>query len=148
LLSAATGWNDLPHHVEHHVALVSLGSTSFRFGRVNPSAACQETGGVLLLAVPVVEPGGIRMLLGCGLSEVFMIGKVVRMLVGRSMARSRGYSGVAGAAIALVAPVLVKHAGKAVAKRVAARRRAKEEREAPKFAGPIARTDNQIGKNS
>ena len=77
-----------------------------------------------------------------------MIGKVVRMLVGRSVARSRGYSGVAGAAIALIAPVLVKRAGKAVAKRSAARREAKREREAPKFVGPITNADNQNGENT
>jgi hypothetical protein len=77
-----------------------------------------------------------------------MIGKVVRMLVGRSMARSRGYSGVAGAAIALVAPVLVRRAGKAVAKRTAARREAKREREAPQFVEPITKSDNHIGKSA
>lgn len=77
-----------------------------------------------------------------------MIGKVVRMLVGRSMARSRGYSGAAGAVIALVAPVLVRRAGKAVAKRSAARRERKRELEAPKFAGPITQRDNQNGKNT
>ncbi len=77
-----------------------------------------------------------------------MIGKVVRMLVGRRVARSRGYSGAAGAAIALVAPVLVKRAGKAVARRAASRRAARRALEEPQFAGPIVQNNNQIGKSA
>ena len=67
-----------------------------------------------------------------------MIGKVVRMLVGRSIARKRGYSGAAGAAIGLIAPVVLKRAGRAVAKRRAARREAKREQRAPKYVDRIA----------
>ena len=63
-----------------------------------------------------------------------MIGKVVRMLVGRSIARKRGFSGAAGAAIGLLAPVVLKRAGKAVARR----RAAKKERQAPKYLENIS----------
>ena len=66
-----------------------------------------------------------------------MIGKVARMLVGRSMARKRGLSGAAGAAIALLAPVVLKQAGKAMAKRRAASRDAKREQQMPKYLETI-----------
>jgi hypothetical protein len=40
--------------------------------------------------------------------EEFMIGKIVRMLVGRSIARKRGFSGAAGAAAGLLAPIVIR----------------------------------------
>ena len=74
-----------------------------------------------------------------------MIGKVVRMLVGRSMARKRGYSGAAGAAIGLIAPIVLKRAGKAVAKRRAVRRERKLEQQAPKYIGSVTENISQKG---
>ena len=66
-----------------------------------------------------------------------MIGKVVRMLVGRSIARKRGYSGAAGAAVALLAPVVLKKAGRAIAKRRAAKKARRQEQRAPKYLDKI-----------
>ncbi len=70
-----------------------------------------------------------------------MIGKVVRMLVGRKVARSNGYSGLAGAAIALIAPVVIKKAGGAINKKRKERKQRREERDMPKFVGPITRDE-------
>ncbi len=67
-----------------------------------------------------------------------MIGKVVRMLVGRSLARRRGFSGAAGAAAGLIAPIVLKRAGEAIAKRRAVKRKEKAEREAPKYLDQIS----------
>ena len=66
-----------------------------------------------------------------------MIGKVVRMLVGRSIARKNGFSGAAGAAAALIAPAVLKRIGKAVKKRRSAAKARRQEREAPKYVGPV-----------
>ena len=66
-----------------------------------------------------------------------MIGKVVRMLVGRSIARKRGFSGAAGAMVALLAPVVLKKAGSAIAKRRAAKKARREEQRAPKYLDKI-----------
>ena len=62
-----------------------------------------------------------------------MIGKVVQMLVGRSVARRRGFSGAAGAAVGLLAPIVLKKAGGAIAKRRAAKKALREEERAPKY---------------
>jgi len=69
--------------------------------------------------------------------ERLMIGKVVRMLVGRSIARKRGFSGAAGAAVALLAPVILKKAGGVIAKRRAAKKVRREEQRAPKYIDKI-----------
>lgn len=74
-----------------------------------------------------------------------MIGKVVRMLVGRSIARKRGYSGAAGAAIGLIAPIVLKRAGSALMKRRAFRRERKLEQQAPKYIGPVTEDISQGG---
>ena len=66
-----------------------------------------------------------------------MIGKVVRMLVGRSISRRNGYSGTAGAAAALLAPFVLKTVGKAVKKRRTAAKQRRREREAPTYVGQI-----------
>jgi hypothetical protein len=66
-----------------------------------------------------------------------MIGKIVRMLVGRSMARKRGLSGAGGAAAGLVAPFVLKRAGSLVRKGGAAAAEARRRRRAPKYLGPI-----------
>ncbi len=62
-----------------------------------------------------------------------MIGKLIRALVGRSMARKHGLSGAAGAAAGLLAPFVVKKSASLIAKGghrvVEARRR----RRAPRY---------------
>jgi hypothetical protein len=69
-----------------------------------------------------------------------MIGKLIRMLVGRSMARKRGYSGIAGAAAGLLAPTLLKHGAAAVGKTGSAALAARRERKQPNFAPqPLSR---------
>jgi hypothetical protein len=45
-----------------------------------------------------------------------MIGKLIRALVGRSMARKHGLSGAAGAAAGLLAPFVVKKSASLIAK--------------------------------
>ncbi len=70
-----------------------------------------------------------------------MIGKVVRMLVGRSVARRNGLSGAAGAAAAVIAPAVLSKLGGAVARRRAAKKAARREREAPRYVGPITETE-------
>lgn len=66
-----------------------------------------------------------------------MIGKLLRMLLGRSIARRNGLSGAAGAAAALIAPVVLKRVGKTVRKRRSAAKARRREREAPKYVGPV-----------
>jgi len=46
-----------------------------------------------------------------------MIGKLIRMLVGRSVAKKRGINGWAGAAAALIAPAVIKKGGSMLKKR-------------------------------
>lgn len=62
-----------------------------------------------------------------------MIGKLIRALVGRSMARKRGLSGAAGAVAGLIAPFVLKKGASLLAKgghkAVEARRR----RRAPRY---------------
>jgi hypothetical protein len=67
-----------------------------------------------------------------------MIGKVVRMLVGRSMARKRGFSGAAGAAAGLLAPFVLRRAGSMLAKRRSIAREARRERREPKYLDRIS----------
>ncbi len=62
-----------------------------------------------------------------------MIGKLIRMLVGRSLAKKRGYSGVAGAAAGLLAPVVLKKVGSLAHKGGSAAVRKRRERRAPKY---------------
>lgn len=56
-----------------------------------------------------------------------MIGKLIRIAAGRSLARKRGYSGAAGAAAGLLAPFVIKWAAglikKGASSAAAARRR-------------------------
>ncbi len=66
-----------------------------------------------------------------------MIGKVVRMLVGRSIARKRGFSGAAGAAAGLLAPLVLKSAGSMLAKRRSAAREARRREREPKYLDRI-----------
>ena len=61
-----------------------------------------------------------------------MIGKVVRMLVGRSMARKRGYSGALGAVAGLLAPKLLKKGGSLLARGGSAAAEARRRRKVPK----------------
>jgi hypothetical protein len=67
------------------------------------------------------------------LLENKMIGKMIRMLVGRSMAKKRGYSGLAGAAAGLVAPVLLKHGASAIGKTGSAALAARRGRKEPQY---------------
>ena len=66
-----------------------------------------------------------------------MIGKVVRMLVGRSMAKKRGFSGAAGAAAGLLAPFVLKRAGSLLAKGGSAAKARRRRRREPKYLGPL-----------
>jgi hypothetical protein len=66
-----------------------------------------------------------------------MIGKVMRILVGRSVARRNGFSGLAGAAVGLLAPVVIKKASGAISKRRKAKKQRREERDMPKYVGPV-----------
>ena len=62
-----------------------------------------------------------------------MIGKVVRMLVGRSMARRRGLSGAAGAAAGLLAPIVLRRVGSLLAKKGSVAREARRRRREPNY---------------
>ncbi len=66
-----------------------------------------------------------------------MIGKVVRMLVGRSIARRNGFSGAAGAAAGLIGPVVLMKVGGAIASRRKAAKALRREREAPRYVEPV-----------
>jgi hypothetical protein len=66
-----------------------------------------------------------------------MISKVVRMFIGRSVARRNGFSGFAGAAVALIAPVVLKKAGGAISRKRAAKKARREEERMPKYVGPV-----------
>ena len=62
-----------------------------------------------------------------------MIGKLIRMLVGRSVARKRGYPGLAGAAAGLIAPALIKRSASLLGKGASAALAAKRRGTAPKY---------------
>jgi hypothetical protein len=62
-----------------------------------------------------------------------MIGKLVRMLVGRSMAKKRGLSGAAGAVAGLIAPFVLKRAGSLVKKGGATAIQARRRRREPNY---------------
>ena len=66
-----------------------------------------------------------------------MIGKVARMLIGRSMARKRGLSGAAGAAAGLIAPFVLKKAGLLVKKGGAAAAEKRRRRREPTYLDSI-----------
>jgi len=66
-----------------------------------------------------------------------MIGKMVRMVVGRRLARRHGFSGLAGAAVGLLAPVVLRKAGSFVSKKRAARKQRKREERMPKYLDKI-----------
>ena len=62
-----------------------------------------------------------------------MIAKVVRMLVGRSLARKRGYGGAAGAAAGLLAPFILKHAASLARRTGAGLLEARRQRRSPVY---------------
>ena len=62
-----------------------------------------------------------------------MIGKLIRALVGRSMARKRGFSGAAGAAVGLLAPLVIKRGASLVRKGGSAALEARRRRRAPNY---------------
>jgi hypothetical protein len=71
---------------------------------------------------------------------MIMIGKIVRMLVGRSIARKNGFSGAAGAAAGLLGPIVLKQAGSLLKKRRSVARQRRKERDAPKYLDSITST--------
>jgi hypothetical protein len=62
-----------------------------------------------------------------------MIGKVARMMAGRSLARKRGFSGGAGAVAGLLAPFIVKRAFSLIGKAGGAAADARRRRKGPKY---------------
>ncbi len=66
-----------------------------------------------------------------------MIGKVIRILVGRSIAKKHGYNGWAGAAAGLIAPTVLKKGGSLIKKRRAAAKEARRRREEPVYLPPL-----------
>lgn len=62
-----------------------------------------------------------------------MIGKLIRMLIGRSVAQKRGINGWAGAAAALIAPALIKKGGSILKKRKHARDERREIERGPHY---------------
>jgi hypothetical protein len=62
-----------------------------------------------------------------------MIGKLIRALVGRSMARKRGFSGAAGAAAGLLAPLVIKRGAGLARKGGAAAIEARRRRRTPTY---------------
>jgi hypothetical protein len=63
-----------------------------------------------------------------------MIGKLIRALIGRSLAKKRGYSPAAGAALGLLAPTLLKHGAAAIGKTGSAAMSARRNRKQPNYA--------------
>ena len=62
-----------------------------------------------------------------------MIGKLIRMLIGRSVAKKQGVNGWAGAAAALLAPVIIKKGGSMLKKRKQARHERREIERGPHY---------------
>ena len=62
-----------------------------------------------------------------------MIGKLIRALVGRSMARKHGLSGAAGAAAGLIAPFVLKKGASLLARRGHRAIDARRRRRAPRY---------------
>ena len=62
-----------------------------------------------------------------------MIGKLIRMLIGRRRAKKRGLSGAAGAAAGLIAPVVIKKVGSVAVKSGSAALSRRRQRRAPKY---------------
>ena len=62
-----------------------------------------------------------------------MIGKLIRIYVGRKLAVKRGYSGMAGAVAGLLAPRLIKRLGGLARKSGSAALERRRERRAPKY---------------
>ena len=62
-----------------------------------------------------------------------MIGKLIRMLIGRRLAKKRGLSGAAGAAAGLIAPVVIKKVGSVAVKGGSAALSRRRQRRAPKY---------------
>jgi hypothetical protein len=62
-----------------------------------------------------------------------MIGKLIRALVGRSMARKHGLSGAAGAAAGLLAPFVIKKGASLIAKGGSRAVEARRRRRAPRY---------------
>jgi nitrate/nitrite transporter NarK len=66
-----------------------------------------------------------------------MIGKMMRMVVGRRLAQRHGFNGLAGAAVGLLAPIVLRKAGGFVARKRAARKERKREERMPKYIDKI-----------
>ena len=62
-----------------------------------------------------------------------MIGKVARMIAGRSLARKRGYGGGAGAVAGLLAPFVVKRVISLIGKAGGAAADVRRRRKGPKY---------------
>ncbi len=67
-----------------------------------------------------------------------MIGKVIGMFVGRSLAKKRGLNSAAGAAAGLIAPAVLKRIGAVALKSGGAAVEARRQRRAPKYLRRIA----------
>lgn len=71
-----------------------------------------------------------------------MIGKIARMLAGRSLAKKRGYGGGAGAVAGLLAPFVVKKAFSLMGKAGSAAADARRRRKGPDYLGqPLSGPD-------
>jgi hypothetical protein len=67
-----------------------------------------------------------------------MIGKLIRALVGCSMAKRRGYSGYAGAAAGLLAPLVIRRSASMVRRGGSAAMEARRRRRTPKYLRRIS----------
>jgi hypothetical protein len=70
--------------------------------------------------------------------EGCVIGKLVRALIGRSIAKRHGYSGTAGAVAGLLAPTIIKRGGSLLARGGAAAREGRRRRRGPKYMRRIS----------
>ena len=66
-----------------------------------------------------------------------MIGKLIRALVGRSMAKKRGFNPYAGAAVGLLAPIVIKRGGSLIRKGGPAAVEARRRRRGPQYLRKI-----------
>ncbi len=67
-----------------------------------------------------------------------MVGKVIGMFVGRSLAKKRGLNSAAGAAAGLIVPAVLKRIGTVAVKSGGAAIQARRQRRAPKYLRRIA----------
>ena len=76
-----------------------------------------------------------------------MIGKVARMVAGRSVARKRRYGGAAGAVAGLLAPFVIKRLFSMVAKAGGAAADARRRRKGPEYlAHPLSEVPGDAGR--